>query len=173
MAATEVFGFVATFCPNGPKDQGLVIRDITQDACSATARWNAEHSNQRQISAGQVILEVNGHRETPDMLKEVHEANCLEMLITDQLTPLQKEILRVSRRKSEIMAKVESIVQNVVPEGEVESCSICFDDMDKMSHVVQLPCGHRFHKKCVTKWLSSGEPRQRCPLCNLKIEMPS
>eukprot|EP00435_Cladocopium_sp_Y103_P076087 s4_g76.t1 len=129
----ETFGgFVATFCPNGPKDQGLVIRDITQDArhddmCTAASRWNAGRVD-RQIRAGQVILEVNGQTETPEMLREVHDANTLDMLISDQLTPLQQEILRVSRKKSRIMAKMDSILQDVQPEGE--ACSICFDDME-------------------------------------------
>jgi hypothetical protein len=28
-----------------------------------------------------------------------------------------------------------------------------------------------FVRKCVTKWLTSGERRQRCPLCNQKLEI--
>lgn len=42
-------------------------------------------------------------------------------------------------------------------------CSICLEEMEEGSQIVKLPCGHLFHKTCVSKWLRTGS--QTCPLC--------
>ncbi|CAK4081605.1 unnamed protein product [Aphanomyces euteiches] len=41
-------------------------------------------------------------------------------------------------------------------------CSICLDDFDCEHNVVELPCGHTFHKNCVGDWLKD---HCTCPLC--------
>ncbi|CAH2062425.1 unnamed protein product, partial [Iphiclides podalirius] len=39
-----------------------------------------------------------------------------------------------------------------------EICSVCLEDI----LLVTLPCGHRFHDKCVRRWV---QDRQNCPNC--------
>lgn len=39
-------------------------------------------------------------------------------------------------------------------------CIICF--CDNVTRWKYLNCGHKFHKKCINKWLSKNE---KCPLC--------
>jgi len=44
-----------------------------------------------------------------------------------------------------------------------ENCTVCMCTFDKDDEVTELPCRHRFHKACISKWLS--ECRQACPIC--------
>ena len=43
-----------------------------------------------------------------------------------------------------------------------ERCSICYENMRSFQIIRELNCGHKFHQKCVDKWL---ETRDNCPLC--------
>ena len=44
-------------------------------------------------------------------------------------------------------------------EGE---CSICLSEYPVGSYMLFLPCGHSFHSRCLTRWLSRSHT---CPLC--------
>lgn len=46
-------------------------------------------------------------------------------------------------------------------EDEKQECSICFDGM-AAAPVQILACMHKFHKHCISKWLSNNPT---CPLC--------
>ncbi len=41
-------------------------------------------------------------------------------------------------------------------------CSICLSAMGAHDDIVELPCGHRFHRACI---LESAKGSSRCPLC--------
>lgn len=47
-------------------------------------------------------------------------------------------------------------------------CIICFDDFTREVEVSELPCGHVFHTKCVSAWLSSKET---CPMCRHSVSL--
>lgn len=47
------------------------------------------------------------------------------------------------------------------------SCSICLSDFASGVLLRKLPCGHRFHRSCVDKWLARNK---RCPLCMHAID---
>lgn len=50
------------------------------------------------------------------------------------------------------------------------TCSICLEDADNCQNklrVVVLPCSHRFHTRCIRRWLRRGSPT--CPLCNWDV----
>ncbi len=38
-------------------------------------------------------------------------------------------------------------------EGEVDNCSICYQDLTEGDQLRMLPCAHEYHKRCVDKWL--------------------
>ena len=44
--------------------------------------------------------------------------------------------------------------------NNIDRCSICFENM--LNDIYRLDCAHRFHKQCVTEWLTR---KQTCPLC--------
>ncbi len=51
-------------------------------------------------------------------------------------------------------------------------CSICCDVVKCNEFVRKLPCKHKFHKKCVDKWLKTllkKSENTNCPLCRKNI----
>lgn len=147
-----------------PTVAGLVIVDVSDSA--AVTRWNAEHPNQK-IEVGYVVMEVNGITEIQEMLKEFREATSAKMLVKTYLCPRQLAVLRNSleiRRKNILVQQNLTMPTDACHCGEL--CSICYDEMDGKAEA-QLPCGHRFHRACLTKWLIRGS--LRCPLCNHEI----
>ncbi|KAJ1917311.1 hypothetical protein H4219_003270 [Mycoemilia scoparia] len=50
----------------------------------------------------------------------------------------------------------------------VLECSICLDEMEIGDTIRELPCDHRYHSKCLDKWLLTQSTR--CPLCKADIK---
>jgi Cys-tRNA synthase (O-phospho-L-seryl-tRNA:Cys-tRNA synthase) len=48
--------------------------------------------------------------------------------------------------------------------GEVEVCAICRNGLLKQVRV--LPCRHKFHKKCLERWVES---HHTCPICRADV----
>lgn len=46
-------------------------------------------------------------------------------------------------------------------------CTVCLSPFSPEEAVVALPCRHRFHSACISKWLT--ECRKTCPLCGEAI----
>ncbi|EEB06466.2 RNF family protein [Schizosaccharomyces japonicus yFS275] len=46
-------------------------------------------------------------------------------------------------------------------------CVICLKSFTKGDTIVCLPCGHQFHRPCITTWLV--EYRPVCPTCNIPV----
>lgn len=53
-------------------------------------------------------------------------------------------------------------------EGE-STCSVCMEMMTSRNFR-ELPCGHRFHTKCLRKWKAEGN--RTCPLCREEFDAP-
>lgn len=46
--------------------------------------------------------------------------------------------------------------------NEISECSICLSDIEEEEMVPTIPCGHKFHIHCLTKW---KEEKNTCPYC--------
>lgn len=46
-------------------------------------------------------------------------------------------------------------------------CSICFTNVQKVTQVKTLSCGHDFHMKCVWKWIVKNPS---CPICREPVD---
>lgn len=159
----ERFGMVLGGHPEVP---GLVIVD-TSDS-KAVMRWNDEHPGEK-IQIGYAVMQVNGITETQGMLQELRDAKSATVVVKMELCSEQLAVLKRSmemQRRNVVVEKNLTKVTDACHCGE--ACSICHDEMDGTAEA-QLPCGHRFHKACVRKWLISGS--LRCPLCNHDIGM--
>lgn len=67
---------------------------------------------------------------------------------------------------------IESLVPKAVTEDDVQEsnnkeCSICLDDHEIGALAVKLPCGHLFHKACISEWLVK---HCTCPACRYEVE---
>ena len=45
-------------------------------------------------------------------------------------------------------------------------CSICFTNVKKKTQMKQLKCDHKFHMKCIWKWLVKNPS---CPICRVSV----
>jgi hypothetical protein len=49
-----------------------------------------------------------------------------------------------------------------------EECCICLDKDNEQSWGV-LPCGHKFHAACITRWVATQQPN--CPVCRFDVRI--
>ncbi|XP_019197925.1 PREDICTED: probable E3 ubiquitin-protein ligase RHY1A isoform X2 [Ipomoea nil] len=49
---------------------------------------------------------------------------------------------------------------------EEEECAICLDHFKVGETLMQLPCSHRFHSRCLLPWLDTNA---HCPCCRMGI----
>ena len=68
--------------------------------------------------------------------------------------------------REEIVAKIPKCLFEQLPPTTDESCSICLADYSGGDQVMQLPCGHVFHAKCIEEWLNLS---QLCAICRSNI----
>lgn len=94
-----------------------------------------------------------------------HQIRCLE---ARELTPEDHEILLsldASLDKKRVVAHDElSSALADAPGARRQQCPICLEKIESRFSASKLrKCGHAFHKKCITHWLTTG--RDVCPLC--------
>ena len=47
-----------------------------------------------------------------------------------------------------------------------QSCAICLENLDWDTRKQSLACGHRFHTRCIHRWLSD---KKTCPCCRAAV----
>jgi len=55
-----------------------------------------------------------------------------------------------------------------------KECPICYEDIIKPDDIAVSinPCGHIFHKKCITKYYEINKIKHECPVCRRKYNNP-
>lgn len=88
-------------------------------------------------------------------------------LLFREITPEDYDmLLRLDEKVSRPTASATSIDElPAVRTKEVlgEECAVCLAAFEVEDLVAALPCRHRFHRACISKWLA--ECRRACPLC--------
>jgi len=56
----------------------------------------------------------------------------------------------------------------VTPSHVTDSCSVCMCEFELDERCKVLPCGHQFHKECISKWL--GGCNTKCPNCGYDVQ---
>lgn len=78
----------------------------------------------------------------------------------------RRHMLAQRRTKRKRMTKRQMMklpTRSFKPEDAEETCVICLDNFKRGNTITVLPCGHIYHKSCITPWLSE---RQRvCCIC--------
>jgi hypothetical protein len=86
-----------------------------------------------------------------------------------EITPEDHELLLVldsaSSKKTVLRTdQLSKALTVAAPSGHRHNCSICLETVEPWQRAAKLrACGHAFHRKCITKWLTDG--RDTCPLC--------
>ena len=97
----------------------------------------------------------------------------LEHQLRSELENIQATIAssEVSISKAKVLAKAALYtVKDVVVDANMccsqPSCPICSEDYTVGELLIQLPCTHAYHRKCVTGWL---ETKKTCPVCRFNV----
>ena len=67
---------------------------------------------------------------------------------------------------ADVPASASHVAGTVCKAGD--PCSVCHSEFEAEKEVVQLPCEHCFHERCILPWL---EMNHTCPIC--RAELPS
>lgn len=51
---------------------------------------------------------------------------------------------------------------------EINTCSMCLDDMNEGDEVSKLVCGHSFHPMCIENWILTYN-KEQCPNCRTEV----
>ena len=147
--------------------EGLLVEAVSEDVGTAAASYNAAAEVEKRIRPWQVIKKINGRVDCEDMLQEVSSAPVVRICFSHSLSQHQERVATARRRRRDSGSEALETFEDVERE-EVELCSICLQDMD--SRISTSPCGHCFHKECISKWVI--ERRITCPLCNFDLWKP-
>ena len=80
------------------------------------------------------------------------------------------EFLLSSSMKSETYSEYLINKKNDNEEIEVmTACTICLEDFKNGSQVIETPCYHLYHAKCITNWLYKNVMHPKCPNCNYNL----
>eukprot|EP00656_Telonema_subtile_P034647 TRINITY_DN3870_c0_g1_i1.p1 TRINITY_DN3870_c0_g1~~TRINITY_DN3870_c0_g1_i1.p1 ORF type:complete len:289 (-),score=39.87 TRINITY_DN3870_c0_g1_i1:230-1096(-) len=95
----------------------------------------------------------------------------LAELQTRDLSPEDYELLLALddqiAKKTVDASDIEAFESRPVTPGTEDSCSVCIMDFEPGESCKVLPCGHRFHKDCISKWLS--DCNVKCPNCGTDV----
>lgn len=109
-------------------------------------------------------LDLSGYGLLADVVKS--KMNYYDNRVMTQLERLSNQINSGSAPVTESM--ISSLRETVYAPGNAlgeETCSICCDEYKADDHLLSLPCGHHFHRHCVTHWLYQ---KNCCPVCRSK-----
>ena len=85
--------------------------------------------------------------------------NTLIRAVNDELIATQEDVKIVSRKTDFDNIEVISNFEEDI------NCSICLEPMN--TNVIQVKCGHYYHKECGKKWFC--ECSNKCPVCKIEI----
>lgn len=87
---------------------------------------------------------------------------------TRRASPTDSTLLKVCGYHTTREQGSKKVEVKVVDNEERETCSICLCDIEDDKNVFQTDCGHRFHRKCLSKWIKTShslEDTYSCPNC--------
>ena len=77
--------------------------------------------------------------------------------------PITKRAYREWRRSKNVKKLKCRLYAELIDDKSIsDQCVICMDDYQNDSTVIDLKCGHHFHKECCIKWLDEHD---KCPVC--------
>ena len=91
----------------------------------------------------------------------IFSAVALSIYIVPKAIQIGTRIL-VKRKLKKILMK-----RTFISDSE-DICVICQEDYSEVKKCAELHCNHKYHKKCIVKWMFE---KPSCPLCNEGILM--
>ncbi|XP_048133452.1 E3 ubiquitin-protein ligase RNF181-like [Rhodamnia argentea] len=98
-------------------------------------------------------------------------------LIRQEVEMEDVEAVSIEGNESDHDQVVQGVSRSTVEKLERKSCSvrdgggcccICLEELNGADKVMEIPCSHLFHSRCIIKWL---ERNNSSPLCRTKVEV--
>lgn len=91
--------------------------------------------------------------------------------VLDHILNFSFQFPQVDRRKKATQDDLKSTTEKFTPKEKLkDDCPICLEEMNATEEVMKLSCGHIYHSKCISKWLT--EQSNTCPTCRKTVEAP-
>ncbi|KAL8141523.1 hypothetical protein V2J09_014555 [Rumex salicifolius] len=58
----------------------------------------------------------------------------------------------------------------LIKKSKSGDCPICISEYRHNQYLTTLPCAHRYHTKCINRWLSENK---NCPICQMEVNLSS
>lgn len=88
-----------------------------------------------------------------NILTNIREDISIDQLVCNSL------IQTLSKKPTDMLKET---YRKVKTKGEM--CVICMDEMKETEYYRQLDCKHRYHRKCIDKWINKYN-NYYCPIC--------
>ncbi|XP_048133456.1 uncharacterized protein LOC125314649 [Rhodamnia argentea] len=101
----------------------------------------------------------------------------LNLATTEEVEMEDVEAVSIEGNESDHDQVVQGVSRSTIEKLERKSCSvrdsggcccICLEELNGADKVMEIPCSHLFHSRCIIKWL---ERNNSCPLCRTKVEV--
>ena len=77
------------------------------------------------------------------------------------------DLLEPKGLSEEKIKSLPKVIFNKDLKKEKERCVICLDDYKEGDELINIPCFHYFHSKCITEWFKNNK---NCPICKYEIK---
>lgn len=160
---------------------GVLVRDV--DEHGVVGAWNAQHPSMK-VSSGDRIIAVNSVPVDTSwaswcaVLAELRK-NTVRLVLSPgpaEDTPADGALSNREESWSSLDHLLpedfmDTMARCTARECQVNECSICLEELDPDSTVVQLPCQHAFHPRCAESWLTQCPTVKcaTCPMCRQRM----
>ena len=91
----------------------------------------------------------------------------LSLFIGMYILPITAAKLESVYTKHKLKKKIKKFfMKRTYISDSKDICVICQDDYSEVEKCAELNCNHKYHKKCIIKWMKE---KPTCPLCNLGL----
>lgn len=83
----------------------------------------------------------------------------------EMLSKLDENVPRRNTVQRDSVDQLPRVAAKTLEAGA--TCGVCLSEFELTERAAKLPCGHTFHVKCISKWLTQF--KNTCPLCSAPI----
>jgi Ring finger domain len=157
-----------------PAPSAITPSDARQAALEAEER---AREREEEMILEQVIAESRANAQIAESPAEQGLTEALmRELMTRELTPEDYELLlgldaavECKHLSEADLAEFNTRIHAAsdCADGDAVDCRVCLCEFEDEEEKMTLPCGHEFHKVCVTQWLTTQSTQ--CPIDNLEV----
>lgn len=159
---------------SAPTHPSLGLLSSPSSRRSSFALFSAHSASSLQRSRANQVDEKLGQlaREAKERLDERLRAR-RESLIQRNDSDLSEERMNRTRTevkgrelRTEVYGSKKKLIGWAKKRWEQQECAVCLEEFRAGDNLVNLPCSHRFHSRCLVPWLHTSA---QCPCCRMSI----